>query len=97
VAPGVAEAVPAVLVIVSAGVSTGTMAWQGALMVPGGQVDPWAAELAVVMTSLPPVSGSCTVTENVTVAVSPGDRFPVHVSTGLANDTDPALAAASPL
>ena len=44
-----------------------------------------------------PLSGLCTVTEYVTVAVSPGARFPVQVRPGLANDTDPAVAAASPL
>ena len=53
-------------------------------MVPVGQADPGAAEVAVMMTSLSPVSGLLTVTENVTVAVAPGARVPVQVSTGLA-------------
>ena len=54
-------AVAAVLTMVSAGVSTGTTSWQGLLVVPGGQLDPAAAEATVVMTSLPPVSGLFTV------------------------------------
>ena len=54
-------AVAAVLTMVSAGVSTGTISWQGLLVVPGGQLDPAAAEATVVMTSLSPVSGLFTV------------------------------------
>ena len=52
----------AVLVMVRAGVSTGTVSWQGLVVVPGGQVDPAAVEAAVVMTCLSPVSGLFTVT-----------------------------------
>ena len=44
-----------------------------------------------------PVSGLFTVTENVTVAVAPGASVPVQVRFGLANETLPAVAAASPL
>ena len=53
-------------------------------MVPAGHADPGAAEVAVMMTSLSPVSGLFTVMVNVTVAVAPGARLPVQVSTGLA-------------
>ena len=53
----------AVLVMVRAGVRTGTVSWQGLVVVPGGQVDPAAVEAAVAMTCLSPVSGSFTVTE----------------------------------
>ena len=61
-APGTAVAAPAVLTMVSAGVSTGTVLARAAV-VPGGQVEPAAAEVAVMMTSLSPVSGSWTVTD----------------------------------
>ena len=64
---------------------------------PDGQLLPAAADVTVLARILLPVSGLCTVTENVTVAESPGARLPVQVSAGLANDTDPAVAAASPL
>ena len=64
VCPGTAVAVLAVLTIVSAGVSTGTMTWQGAVVVPAGHDDP-AADEATVLTSRwsPPVSGLPTVAE----------------------------------
>ena len=63
VCPGTAVAVLAVLTIVSPGVSTGTVTWQGALVVPGGHDDPTADEATVLTRSLPPVSGLLTVTE----------------------------------
>ena len=47
------------------------------------------------MTSLSPVSGLFTVTVKVITAVAPGARSPVQVSTGLANDSVPAVAVAS--
>ncbi len=81
----------------SAGVSTATVLRHGAAVVPGGQLDPAAAEVAVTISSLSPVSGLCTVTENVTVTVAPTARLPVQVSTGLAYDSVPAVATASPL
>ena len=43
------------------------------------------------------MSGSLTVTENVSVALAPTARFPVQVRAELAKDTLPAEAAASPL
>ena len=95
-APAVVVLAPGVLVIVSPGVSTATVLPQGAVVVPGGQVDPTAGEVTVVMTSLSPASGLRTVTEKVIVTESAGARSPVHDSTGLASETDPALAAASP-
>ncbi len=54
---------------------------QGGVVVPGGQVDPGAAEAAVAIRSLSPVSGLSTVTEKVTVAAAPGARVPVQVRT----------------
>ena len=63
VCPGTAVAVLAVLTIVSPGVSTGTVTWQGEVVVPGGHDDPAAEELTVLTRSLPPVSGLLTVTE----------------------------------
>ena len=53
--------------------------WHGAVVVPGGQVDPGAAEAAVTIRVLSPLAGLFTVTENVTVTVSPRARSPVQV------------------
>ena len=52
----------AVLVMVRAGVN-GTVTVQEALPVPGGQSTAAAAETAVLVMTLPPVSGLSTVTE----------------------------------
>ena len=60
--PGTAVPALAVVVMVMAGVSTGTVTGRAPLMVPGGQVEPSAAEVTVLMTSLSPVSGLFTVT-----------------------------------
>ena len=64
---------------------------------PAGHDDPAAPEVATVISCLSPLSGLLTVTVNVTVTDPPGARLPVQVSTGAAYDTDPAVAAASPL
>ena len=78
--------------------TTATVAVQSGSVPPlAGQFPPGVAEVIVLARLLLPVSGLFTVTEKVTVAVPPGDRFPVHDSTGEANDTDPPVAAASPL
>ena len=61
--PGVAVATLAVLVMVRAGVSTATVAVQAAFPLPAGQLLPAAAETAVLVMTLPPVSGLSTVTE----------------------------------
>jgi hypothetical protein len=66
-------------------------------VLPVAQLDPTAEDVTALDKTLFPVSGLFTVTENVTVAVAPGDSVPVHVTFGLANDTDPSVAAASPL
>ena len=58
---------------------------------------PAAAVVSVLARILSPVSGLFTVTENVIVAVAPGASVPVQVRFGLANETVPAVAAASPL
>ena len=76
--------VPAVAVICRAGVRTTTVLRHGAAEAPAGQVDPVAAEDAVITSSLSPVSGLLTVTVNVTVTVAPGARLPVQVRTGAA-------------
>ena len=97
-APGVAVAGAAALVMVRPGVSTATVSWQPPVVVPGGHVEPVAAEAAVMMTSLSPVSGLLTVTVKVMTADAPGARSPVQVSTGLVYDNAPVpVVAASPL
>ena len=99
VAPGIVVAAFAVLVMVSAGVSTTTWERQRPRRwSPAGQDRPGARRSSGDRDDpLVPLSGLFTVTENVTVAVAAADTLPVHVSTGLANDTVPAVAAASPL
>ena len=62
---------------------------------PDGQLLPVVADVIMPARILFPVSGLFTVTENVIVAVAPTARFPVQVRFGLANDTVPAVAAAS--
>ena len=64
---------------------------------PDGQLLPTAADVTALDKILFPVSGLFTVTENVTVAVAPGASVPVQVRFGLAKDTLPTVAAASPL
>ena len=64
---------------------------------PAGQLLPGVADTTVPVRDWLPVSGLFTVTEYVIVAESPGARFPVQVRFGAAYDTDPAVAAASPL
>ena len=88
---------PADSAIVSAGVSTKTVSEQPLVVVPGGQLEPAAVEATAVIRFLSPVSGFLTVTENVTVAVPPGLRLPVQVSTGLAYNTVPPVVAAASL
>ena len=66
-------------------------------MLPDGQLLPGAAEVTALDRILFPVSGLFTVTENVIVAVAPGASVPVQVRFGLANETVPTVAAASPL
>ena len=66
-------------------------------MLPAAQLLPAVAEVIVLARTLLPVSGLLTVTENVIVAVAPTARFPVQVRFGLAYETLPAVAVASPL
>ena len=54
-------------------------------------------EVTLLTRLLLPASGLFTVTENVIVAAAPTARSPVQVRFGLANDTLPAVALASPL
>ena len=93
--PGVVVATFALLVIVST--ATVTVAVQLGSVLPAGQLLPAVAEVIVLARRWSPVSGLFTVTENVIVAVAPTARFPVQVRFGLANETGPAVAAASPL
>ena len=81
VAPGVVEAVLAVLVMVRP--CTLTVAVQRASVLPAKQLLPEVADVIVLARILFPVSGLLTVTENVMVAVAPAARFPVQVRFGL--------------
>ena len=76
---------------------TVTIAVQRVSVLPAGQLLPAVAEVTVLVRILSPVSGVATVAEKVMVAVAPGARLPVHVRLGLANDTVPEVAVASPL
>jgi hypothetical protein len=92
---GVVVLPPAVLVMASA--DTVTVLAHRLSVEPVAQLLPAAADDTVLDRIMSPVSGFSTVTENVTVAVAPGASVPVQVRFGLVNDTDPVLAAASPL
>src|SRR5580692_995233 len=94
VAPGVA--VPALGVETIVSCDTVTVAVHRGSVAPAGQLLPGVVEVTVSVRTWPPVSGLLTVTEYVIVAEPPGDRLPVHVSTGAAYDTDPTVATASP-
>ncbi len=74
----------AAAVMVSAGVSTGTVRLQPGLELAGGQLLPGSAEAATVARFLSPVSGLFTVTVQVMTADAPTARSPVQVMTGLA-------------
>jgi hypothetical protein len=67
--------------IVSIGVSTLRVLRHGAVVLPAGHVDPGAADDAVTISTLSPVSGLLTVTEKVTTALLPGASEPDQVST----------------
>src|ERR1700722_7574291 len=84
--PGAPEPRAAVAgaVIDSGPLMTPVVTAHGAVVVPGGQVLPGAAEVTVLTRHVPPVSGLSIVTEYVMVAVSPGARLPVQVRAGLA-------------
>ena len=66
-------------------------------MLPLAQLLLDVVEVTVLARLLFPVSGLFTVTENVIVADAPTASVPVQVRFGLANDTLPAVALASPL
>ena len=91
--PGVVEA--GLEVFVMARTATGTLTVQGGSPLPAAQLLPEVVEVIVLARILLPVSGLLTVTENVTVADAPTARFPVQVRFGLANETLPAVVAAS--
>src|ERR1700688_1648796 len=93
VAPGVAEATVAVLVMVRP--CTSTVAAQRASVLPAAQLLPAVAEVIVLARILLPVSGLFTVTENVIVADAPAARFPVQVRFGLAKVSEPAVVVPS--
>jgi hypothetical protein len=93
--PGVVVAVLAVATMRSD--ATVTVEEHAGAVPPDGQLLPRAADVTALDKIPFPVSGLFTVTENVTVAVVPGASVPVQVRFGLANETAPALAAASPL
>ena len=95
--PGVADATPAEFTIVSPGTSTGTDVPHAAAGPATGQLLPGVGDVIAVTSTLSPVSGLFTVTENVTVTVAPAARLPVHIRPGLTYDNDPPVADASPL
>ena len=94
VLPGVAWPL-AVAVMVRT--ETVTVVVQRVSVLPLAQLLLDVVEVIVLARLLFPVSGLLTVTEKVMVAAAPTARFPVQVRFGLANDTVPAVAAASPL
>ena len=93
--PGVVVATFAVSVMTSD--ATVTVEEQSVSVLPDWQLLPTAVVVSVLDRMLSPVSGLLTVTENVIVAVAPGASVPVQDRFGLANETLPVVAAASPL
>src|SRR5450631_3427801 len=79
--PGVVVETFELLTIVSTATST-VLAQRGSVL-PLAQLLPAAAEVTAAARILSPLSGLLTVTENVTVAVPPGLRFPVQARAGL--------------
>ena len=59
--PGTAVAVSADCTTSSAGVSTATVTRHAVPVLPGGQVDPELEDDTLLVITLPPVSGLCTV------------------------------------
>ncbi len=94
--PGVVVLLPADATISRPGTSTGTEEVHRGSVLLAGQLLPAVADVTVSARILSPVSGSRTVTENVTVALAPTARFPVQVRAEPASETLPAVAAASP-
>ena len=84
-----------VLMIVSA--DTFTVTVQRVSVLPLGQLLPAAVEVTVLDNTWSPGSGLRTVTEYLIVAVAPTARSPVQARFGLLNETEPAVALASPL
>ena len=78
--PGWGVVVLGVLVMVRAGVSTGTLMEQAAAGAEAGQLLPGAVVVMVLASRLLPVSGLLTVTVPVTVTVPPGGMSPVQVT-----------------
>ena len=64
--------------------ATGTVTAHRGSLLPAAQLLPAVADVTVLASRWLSVSGLCTVTENVTVAVSPGFRLPAQVRSGLA-------------
>ena len=91
--PGVTVVTFELLVIVST--ATFTVAVQDRSPLPTAQLLPGVAEVTVLARIWSPVSGLFTVSENVIVAAAPTARFPDQDRFGLANETVPAVAAAS--
>ena len=74
----------AVLVMVSAGISTCTVLAQRGSVPAAGQLFPGVAESTDSASTLFPVSGLLTVTDPVTVTDAPGARSPVQVTVAVA-------------
>ena len=96
-APGTGVVVEGVLVMVSAGVSTGTLTEQAAgRWRPVGQLLPGAAVVIVLASTWLPVSGLFTVTVPVMVTVPPIGMLPVQVSAVPVMVSVPEVAVWSP-
>ena len=95
--PGTVAVVLAVLTMVSAGVSTGTLVEQRLSVPPAGQLLPSAAVFSVAVSNWLPGSGFLTVTVPVTVTVPPTGISPVHDAPALPTVIVPDVAVWSPL
>ena len=90
--PGTAVVASAVWVMLSAGISTGTLTEQAGSVPPDGQLLPSAVVEKVLAISLLPVSGLLTVTVPVMVTVPPTGMLPVQETPVLFTVSVPEVA-----
>src|ERR1700761_4359447 len=95
--PGTAAVVLGVLLMVSPGVSTGTLMEQAAAGPDTGQLLPGVAVVIVLASAWLPVSGLLTVTVPVTVTAPPTGMSPVHTTAVPLITIVPEVAVWSPL
>ena len=95
--PGVVVLTFAVLVMVRAGVSTGTLTVQRGSVLPDGQLLPGAVVTSVAVSTVFSGTVLCTVTLPLMVTVPPTGMLPVHETLVVVTVSVPEVAVWSPL